>query len=68
MAKVDLTSELAYLTERLEELENAANKLMLIINNLESTFYNDEFLKQNLMYALKERAAVAARIQHLKGL
>jgi hypothetical protein len=60
-------SETEALEERVMELEAAANKLMLIINNDDSPFYNDEVLKSNLVKTLKDRAAAAKRIQQLRS-
>jgi len=59
-------NEIELLQERIKELENAANKLMLVINNGDSPFHDDAFLKLNLTKVLKERAAVAKKIQQLR--
>ena len=54
------------LRERIADLELAANGLWILIQNDRSSFYNDEFLKQNLVKVLKERAAAARRLEQLR--
>ena len=54
------------LRERIADLELAANGLWVLIQNDRSSFYNDEFLKQNLVKVLKERAAAARRLEQLR--
>ena len=54
------------LRERITDLELAANGLWILIQNDRSSFYNDEFLKQNLVKVLKERAAAARRLEQLR--
>jgi hypothetical protein len=54
------------LKERIADLELAANGLWLLVQNDRSSFYNDEFLKQNLVKVLKERAAAARRLEQLR--
>jgi hypothetical protein len=41
------TFELNYLTERLEELENAANHLTFIIENEDGGYYQSELIKSH---------------------
>jgi hypothetical protein len=58
--------ETTFLSERLEELESAANQLIFTIENEDSAFHNDLLLKSNLTKVLTESAAVRRRMAEIK--
>ncbi|MEZ0208725.1 MAG: hypothetical protein ACAH17_00915 [Candidatus Paceibacterota bacterium] len=55
-----------FLNERLEELENAADQLQFMLENEDGTFYESQFMKDNLTKVLTESAAVRRRLAELK--
>ena len=56
--------EIAYLKERLAELEIAADRLTKITTASDSTFFKDAFLQKNLQKVLTEIAAVRKLLAH----
>ena len=58
--------EINYLTERLTELEYAADNLTFIISNEDSVFHENEVMKDNLAKVLTESAAVRRRLALVK--
>lgn len=61
------TFEIEYLNERLEELENAANNIIFMLENEDSVYYRDDFMRDNLTNVLTESAAVRRRLAEMKS-
>lgn len=57
--------EIEFLETRLEELENAANGLLFMLENEDGPLYRDEFTKSNLTKVLTESAAVRRRLAEI---
>lgn len=60
-------NEIEELAERLQDLETAATRLAALIADVNSPFYQDQLLLENLRKVLRDKRAITTRLEILRN-